>query len=130
VATTPPLVLRFPAEPRYAGVARTAVAATAERLDLTVDRIEDLRLAVSELMALASATSAGAEVAVTIRTDSGLSIEAEFPATEPVAEDGFAWMVLRGLVGGAEQSLRDGRLRIILSFEAVAAGGSGAGAPR
>ena len=49
---TPPgdsVELRVPADPAYLAVVRTAAAGLAARLDLTLDEIEDLRIAVDEL---------------------------------------------------------------------------------
>ena len=42
--------LRVPADPAYLAVLRTATAGLAARLDLTLDEIEDLRIAVDEVM--------------------------------------------------------------------------------
>src|SRR3954470_10028536 len=44
--------LRVPADPAYLAVIRTAAAGLAARLDLTMDEIEDLRIAVDEACAL------------------------------------------------------------------------------
>src|SRR6478735_3271011 len=44
--------LRVPADPAYLAVLRTATAGLAARLDLTLDEIEDLRIAVDEACAL------------------------------------------------------------------------------
>src|SRR4051795_2514319 len=44
--------LRVPADPAYLAVIRTATAGLAARLDLTLDEIEDLRIAVDEACAL------------------------------------------------------------------------------
>lgn len=44
--------LRVPADPAYLAVIRTATAGVAMRLDLTLDEIEDLRIAVDEACAL------------------------------------------------------------------------------
>jgi serine/threonine-protein kinase RsbW len=129
---SPPLVLRFPAEARYASVARTAAAAVASRLQFGVDRIEDLRLAVGELVALAAGGSAAdAQISLRIAGDrDGVQVTAEFPSAEPIPEDGFAWLVLSGLSGDAVQWHSHGLLTVQLSVSPVVADDPGAGAAR
>jgi serine/threonine-protein kinase RsbW len=110
------VTLRFPAQPAYVVLARTAVAALAARADRTLDEIEDLRLAVGEACALLlSMARPDAELECVFTVDAPgaagalsmrLSVDAEPGAAEPAADD-FAWLVLRELAG-AVAVRRDG----------------------
>lgn len=53
--------LELPADPAYLGVVRTACAGLGARLDLTLDEIEDLRIAVDEACTLVLPSSAGVD---------------------------------------------------------------------
>jgi serine/threonine-protein kinase RsbW len=45
----PDVTLRFPAEPEYVGVARLTAAAVAVRAGLSIDEVDDVRIAVDEM---------------------------------------------------------------------------------
>ena len=61
--------LRVPADPAYLAVIRTAAAGLAARLELTLDEIEDLRIAVDDLVhRLRQWSRAAAEVAAELRS--------------------------------------------------------------
>lgn len=112
-----PILLRLPAEPRYAPIARTAAAAVAGRLAVGVDRVEDLRLAVGELMALAVVADPGGDVELRFGGDADVvEVTARFRSAAELPEDGFAWLVLRGLAGRADQQLDGDRLQIHLTL--------------
>jgi serine/threonine-protein kinase RsbW len=93
--------LRVPADIAYLPVLRTVTASLAARCDLTIDQVEDLRIAVDEASALllphASRTSQlEARFAV---ADGRLTVTVSVPAgsgAEP-DRDGFAWTVLTAL---------------------------------
>ena len=119
------VTLRFPAQPAYVVLARTAVAALAARADRTLDEIEDLRLAAGEACALLIAMARpeaelecvftvdapGAAGALSMR----FSVDAEPGAAEPAADD-FAWLVLRELAG--EVAIRREGHRVALALGA------------
>ena len=93
--------LRVPADPAYLTVVRTASAGLAARLDLTLDEIEDLRIAVDEACTLLlDPADAAGEITATFRLGSGvLEVEVRGPATVLPERSSFAWAVLEALVG-------------------------------
>jgi serine/threonine-protein kinase RsbW len=114
--------LTVPASPAYVTVVRTATAGLAARVDITVDRIEDLRIAVDEACALlvrganhqdphadrvGSAQDAllGADGVLRCRFvlhEESLTIVVQGPATQLPEPDSFAWSVLSALVDALE----------------------------
>lgn len=104
--------LRVPADPAYLAVVRTAAAGLAARLDLTLDEIEDLRIAVDEACALLLDHHSHADrwlVATFSMRKDRLDVHVRGPATLLPEHSSFAWAVLEALVGGVETgSDRDG----------------------
>ncbi len=102
--------LRVPADPAYLAVVRTAAAGLAARLDLTLDEIEDLRIAVDEACALLldhrSHPGRSLVATFTIRP-AGLDVRVSGPATLLPERTSFAWAVLEALVGGVETGTED-----------------------
>jgi len=97
--------LRVPADPAYLAVIRTASVGLAARLDLTLDEIEDLRIAVDEACALLLDHRAHAgedlNAAFTIHPDT-LEVRVHGPARSLPDRGNFAWSVLEALVGTVE----------------------------
>ena len=97
--------LRVPADPAYLTVIRTASAGLAARLDLTLDEIEDLRIAVDEACALLLAHTSHPDESLfaefTIRPGS-LDVHVRGPAQTLPDRSSFAWSVLEALVGRVE----------------------------
>jgi serine/threonine-protein kinase RsbW len=112
--------VEVPADSAYVGVVRTLVAGVAARLDLDLDHVEDLRLAVSEAAALALGSTEGDEprlrVSATVMPD-GLSVTLTAPTTQmsPPPPSTFAWTVLEALTETAEADVSDGWLTVKLS---------------
>lgn len=105
VKTTDVVELDVPADPAYLAVVRTATAGLAARLDLTLDEIEDLRIAVDEACALL--LGGRAHPGATVRTSFTighrvLDVVITGPAAVPPTESSFAWSVLHALVGSVE----------------------------
>jgi serine/threonine-protein kinase RsbW len=105
VKTSETVELDVPANPAYLAVVRTATAGLAARLDLTLDQIEDLRIAVDEACALLLAGRS--HPGETLRTsftigDRILDVLITGPAAVPPTESSFAWSVLNALVGQVE----------------------------
>lgn len=103
-AGTDTVWLRVPADPAYLTVLRTASAGLAARLDLTLDEIEDLRIAVDEACALLldqSSPHAHIEAEFVLGEDT-LDVCVSGPATTLPTRNSFAWAVLEALVGEVE----------------------------
>jgi serine/threonine-protein kinase RsbW len=103
--TTDTVNLRVPADPAYLAVIRTATAGLAARLDLTLDEIEDLRIAVDEAcgLLLDHQTHPGAELLATFTLHpNALDVLVQGPVTTLPRRSSFAWSVLEALVGQVE----------------------------
>lgn len=118
------VVLVVPAEPSFVSLVRTATSAVCAQADLTMDALDDLRLAVGEACAIAIADApAGSGMTVTWRIlGNAVSIEVDSMSTSgrPVATNTFAWTVLTALVDHVETAVADGRLRIRLQAHGIA----------
>jgi serine/threonine-protein kinase RsbW len=96
-----PVVLVVPADASYLAVLRTASAGLAARLDLDLDEIEDLRIAVDEAGTL---LILGAEDGDRLRaefrlTEDEVDIEVSGPSSVLPERTSIAWSVLEALVG-------------------------------
>jgi serine/threonine-protein kinase RsbW len=93
--------LAVPAEPEYVGLIRSTAAHIAAHADLTIDAIDDLRLAVDEAFAVLIAHKPQSGV-VTIQFkihSEKLDIQLTGPAGSPPPDkSSFAWTVLSALV--------------------------------
>jgi serine/threonine-protein kinase RsbW len=88
---TDAVVLRIPRDPRFIRVARLAVGGVASLIDLDVEVIEDLRIAVDELCAAMLEVGAGPIDVTVTTTDAAIRIEATSSAgQEPLDEARFA----------------------------------------
>jgi serine/threonine-protein kinase RsbW len=112
--------LRVPADPAYLAVIRTTAAGLAARLEMTLDEIEDLRIAVDEACALL----------LQERRHEGDRLEARFTMTAEILEvivsgparnlpdrSSFAWTVLEALAGHVDTWTTSDRSWIRLSHE-------------
>jgi serine/threonine-protein kinase RsbW len=106
VGTSEIIELKVPADPAYLAVIRTAAAGLAARLDLTLDEIEDLRIAVDEACAvlLERRAHVGCDLRASFEIRSGaLDVVITGPAGTPAPDrSGFAWSVLEALVEDVE----------------------------
>lgn len=114
------VILSVPASSSYLAVLRTATAGLAARLQLGLDEIEDLRIAVDEACAiLLPMTAAGAEVTCKFGvTPSALAIDVSVPVRSGQALPGtesFSWQVLTALAGQVSASASDGVATIQLT---------------
>lgn len=109
------VTLTLPADTSNVSLARTMAAAMAARADLTVDHLEDVRLAVDEAVSqlIHDSTDDRVAIAFTLLAD-GLAIEvsARTGATAPPATDTFGWTVLTALVDEATAVAVDGIVTI------------------
>ncbi|WP_460853634.1 ATP-binding protein [Nocardioides montaniterrae] len=97
--------LRLPADGAYVSVLRTLTAGLAARLDFTIDDIEDLRIAVSEAVAMVlTQADVGTELVANfdLRSDR-LTLVLSAGSAAPAAhdEDSFGWQVLKTLTAEA-----------------------------
>jgi anti-sigma regulatory factor (Ser/Thr protein kinase) len=122
------IVLTIPRERPFHGIAHLVLGGLAARLNLTVESLEDLQLALDELL---EQDEGGTDVTVEVRVGDG-SIEAELgpfdaarlrAAMEPDQDSLGLQRVLATLVDGAELLERDGGqwIRIVKSLDAEAA---------
>lgn len=95
--------LEIPAVPAYISVARTATAGLAARVDITMDRIEDLRIAVDEACTLLMRPRGHLRSGDALRCrftvqEASLTVEVNGPRTDLPRPEAFAWSVLSALV--------------------------------
>jgi serine/threonine-protein kinase RsbW len=109
--------LAVPAQAAYVAVVRAATAGLAARLDLTLDRIEDLRIAVDEACTLlvqpSGEPSDGARaddhiVCLFTLDDTALTVDVTGPYADLPERTGYAWAVLSALVDSLESGHEDG----------------------
>jgi serine/threonine-protein kinase RsbW len=108
--------VRIPADVLYVSTLRLTAASLAARCDLTIDDIEDLRLAVDEACALllphaAAGSTLDARFAL---AEGRLEVATSVHTDEDAEPDrsGFAWTVLGALATSVEVSNHDGQLTI------------------
>lgn len=118
--------LSVPAHPAYLGLVRTATAGVAARLDLTIDEVEDLRLAADEAGSLVLADAApDAQLAVRFSLEPDrlvASFSAATTATSAPEESGFGWTVLAALAGSVRAEILDGALTIEIAHDRLPRG--------
>jgi serine/threonine-protein kinase RsbW len=99
----PTVTLRVPANSAFVVLIRAAVSAMCARLDFTIDRIEDVKLAVDEAAALllSDATpESDLDVRFTPDAPDGMRVEMTAPTVHgrSLERDSFTWTVLTALV--------------------------------
>jgi serine/threonine-protein kinase RsbW len=108
--------VRIPAAVVYVSTLRLTAASLAARCDLTIDDIEDLRLAVDEACALLLPhASADSTLDARFELAAGrLAVETSVRTTQSAEPDrnGFAWTVLGALATSVDVHNNDGRLTI------------------
>jgi serine/threonine-protein kinase RsbW len=119
------VILVVPADHTYLAVLRTATAGLAARLAMTLDQIEDLRIAVDEacaiLVPLAIAAPDGSGPEVTCRftvMPEALRIDVSVPTPYGHRLPGgqsFSWQVLTALAGEVGADAHNGRATISLT---------------
>jgi len=112
--------MQVPAVTGFVGVLRATVAGLGARLDLDLDTVEDLRLAVSEAAALLlgrDVRGAVLDAEVTV-VDDGLvvTLSAQVADTSPPSRESFAWTVLTALSHEASATTEGDRLELSLPF--------------
>ncbi|MDT4929232.1 MAG: serine/threonine-protein kinase RsbW [Pseudonocardiales bacterium] len=111
--------VRIPADVVYVSTLRLTAASLAARCDLTIDDIEDLRLAVDEACALLlphatpdSTLDARFELA-----EGKLAVDTSVTTSDSAEpdRDGFAWTVLGALASSVDVRRNDDRLTITVT---------------
>lgn len=113
-----PVVVEVPTSPEHAYMLRSVVASVAARLDLPLDSIEDLKIAVDEAVAHLLTTGGTRLRMEVLASPTGLQVTTSTDAAEaPWPPEGFessvTWQVLIGLTDDAWFALDGGP---ILSF--------------
>lgn len=113
--------LRLPADSAYVAVLRSVTAGLAARCDLTLDEIEDLRIAIDEACALLlPLAQPGAFLLTTFELTTGRLTARSQVRTRPSAQlgrDGFGWTVLDALTSQVHVAEAEGELSISLTKE-------------
>lgn len=99
----PTVTLRVPANSAFVVLIRAAVSAMCARLDFTIDRIDDVKLAVDEAAALLlsdASEDATLDIRFTPDAPDGLRVEMTAPTVHgrSLERDSFTWTVLTALV--------------------------------
>ncbi len=99
----PTVTLRVPASSAFVVLIRAAVSAMCARLDFTIDRIDDVKLAVDEAAALLlgdAPPDATLDVRFTPDAPDGMRVEMTAPTVHgrSLERDSFTWTVLTALV--------------------------------
>lgn len=120
------VVLQVPADSAYVATARLTAASLAARCELTVDEIEDLRLALDEACALLLPhATAGTALQLSFTLERGrLSVTAGVqtpPTGDPLERGGYAWAVLSALASAVSVDEGAGRLAITVTKRREAA---------
>ena len=107
------VTVTIPARPDFVRLLRAVVGSVGARLDLTYDRIDDLRMVVDEASAqllrlpsrsLTMRVTPGERMVITVRTDAPAN--GAWPPAD--LEDSLAWRVLSGLADDVRFELTDG----------------------
>jgi serine/threonine-protein kinase RsbW len=110
--------LRVPAATAFVAVLRSVTAGLAARCDLTLDEIEDLRIAVDEASALLLAVAVpGADLFTTFTLSSGQLVIGSTVTSRPGTElrrDGFGWTVLEALATSVDVGTDANTVKITL----------------
>ena len=112
-----PVTLVLPADTAYVSLARSVAAIMAARADLTIEHLEDVRLAVDEAVSQLIHDANDGSVTLEFEEEAdGLAIRASATtgADIPPAQDTFSWTVLTALVDEVHADARDGVVTIAL----------------
>jgi serine/threonine-protein kinase RsbW len=116
------VIITIPARPDFVRLLRAVIASVAARLDLTYDRIDDLRMVVDEASAqvlrlpaqtLTMRVTPGERMVILVGSDA--SPNGAWPP--PELEESLAWRVLSGLADDVRFELTDGRPLVRIEME-------------
>ncbi len=106
-----PVTLTTPAHPSFVRVARLVCASLAADLDFDVDEIQDVSIAVDEIVNVVVQTAdPGSEMQISMSTDGQvIEVDAQAPTTKLVAElDPLSEQVLAAVTDSFEVFVADG----------------------
>lgn len=108
--------VEFPADTVNMAIARTVAAAMAARANLTMDQVEDVRLAMDEATShMIRAATPGSTVTIDLWITSGAvhaALSCPVGSQPPPEPDPFSWTVLTALVGSATLHVEAGKLSL------------------
>ena len=107
--------VQVPADVVYVSTLRLTAAGLAARCELTIDDIEDLRLAVDEACALLLPNATGGMLDADFELNYGLlrvSVTVEGAGEVQIDRGGFAWTVLGALATEVDVANAEGRMSI------------------
>jgi serine/threonine-protein kinase RsbW len=116
------VTITIPARPDFVRLLRAVIASVAARLDLTYDRIDDLRMVVDEASAqvlrfpaqtLTMRVTPGERMVILVESDA--SPDGSWPP--PELEESLAWSVLSGLADDVRFETVDGRPLVRIEME-------------
>ena len=113
--------ISVPAQAEYVGLVRSTSAHVAAQCDLTMDQIEDLRLAVNEAFAFLVDPTSDSNIDITFVVD-GSTLSITLTSAHAVQEpdrNSFGWTVLSALVNEVASS-RNEHGHIIIELTAMA----------
>lgn len=117
------VVLRVPATPAYVSLVRTAAATLGARLDVGIDQIDDLRLAVDEACALLlqhGETDSDLECHFRLVRPEALHLQARVRSNgKPLRTSGFVWTVLTALVDDVSVTTDDADVVVAMTLHRV-----------
>ena len=118
--------LRLPADSAYASVLRTTAAGLAARIDVTIDDIEDLRIAVGEANAMVLPEAGpGSDLHCRFFLAPGrltIAVSVTSPGAAAPDRDSFAWQVLTTLASSATAESVDGQFVVTMTMHSSIAG--------
>lgn len=118
------MVLRVPAQLSHNAVVRAAVAGVCAQWDLPVDVLEDVKLAVNEVCAMAvEVARPGTDQVVSVTGDDDhlvISVVSEVNTDTTPSRTSFGWIVVSALVDEVNAHYSDGELEIRLRIDCAA----------
>lgn len=118
---TAPIVLTLAADPRLARLVRMTAANAATLSSMSVDRVEDVRMAAEEAFIFACSTISGASLSISFDVDEahvGMTFDlGERASVEPAADDpaaAYADLILAAVCDSYEKDVSPAALRLDL----------------
>ena len=113
--------LTVPSEPSALAVIRATAGAIAARASLTLDQIDDVRMAVEEAGVVLLA--AGVPISMTADpTSAPFRIEVSVQSVDGVemGQDTLAWVILQGMTEHVDLQQSSGQTTVVMQFQQVA----------